>query len=390
MALDPSIILGNRGVDVVGAMGAGNALAAQTNQLQQQNALAQLYKTQGAGIMNGDPNALNALAAIDPAAGQGFKTTARDMAWREEDRAAAKAEGQRMAEEAMKANADKLTAEQLAAEQEAITKGLSGAAFFYQNGDKKGYDAFLVQQGLNPAELPFDQFPAHAAMFEGVLDAMKTFAGQTQGTEYGLTPIYGRNANGDLVVMQPGKDGTAVATKLPEGVTPDLSIKTEESARGAAVGKASGEALAALPGAKEAVNLMDSQIKSILDDPYLDNMIGAFDSRMPNITSDAARVQSKLDQLGGTAFLQAYQMLRGGGAITEIEGQRATDALARMNAAQNEADFRQALLDFQAAVKSGIDKLAASSTATTAPGSGSPPPATGFDQAEIDQLMIGP
>lgn len=66
MALNPSIILAGQPFDLAGSMSAGNQLAAQTNQLRDQNALRQVYQTQGAGILSGDQNALNALAAIDP------------------------------------------------------------------------------------------------------------------------------------------------------------------------------------------------------------------------------------------------------------------------------------------------------------------------------------
>ena len=91
----------------------------------------------------------------------------------------ARDEGKRMAEEALRAQADKLTAEQLAQEQQSLSEALSGGAFFYQNKDKAGYDAFLQSKGLDPAEYPFEAFPAHAATVEGVLDAMKTFAPPT-------------------------------------------------------------------------------------------------------------------------------------------------------------------------------------------------------------------
>lgn len=37
--------------------------------------------------------------------------------------------------------------------------------------------------------------------------------------EYSLTPVYGKDAQGNTVLIQPGKSGTAVQTKLPEGVT---------------------------------------------------------------------------------------------------------------------------------------------------------------------------
>ena len=395
--MDAGIILAGQTPDILGAMDRGRMAAESQINLNRQNALAQLFKEQGAGILAGDQNALNALAGMDPNAAMaaqqnllGMQAQKQEMAFSAEKMGMLREESKREAEAALAAQADKLTAEQLAAEHQALSEALSGGAFFYQNKDKAGYDAFLKSKGLDPAEFPFESFPAHAATVEGVLDAMKAFSGQSAGTEYGLQPIYGRDAQGNLVVMQAGKDGTAVATKLPEGVTPDLSIKTEEAARGAAVGKASGEALAAIPGATEAVKLMDKQIEDIVTDKYLPKMIGPMDSYLPNVSADANRVQSKLDQLGGVAFLQAYQMLRGGGAITEIEGQRATDALARMNTAQNEADFVQALRDFQYAVKSGLEKMAATSGATTAPGSGSPPAAGAFDPAEIDALMNGP
>lgn len=65
MALNPSIILAGQPLDVAGAIGAGNQLAMQTNQLRDQNALRDVYRTQGAGIIQGDQRALNALAAVD-------------------------------------------------------------------------------------------------------------------------------------------------------------------------------------------------------------------------------------------------------------------------------------------------------------------------------------
>lgn len=73
MALDPRLILAGQSPDVVGAMRQGNALAGEVGQLQSQNALRNLYRTQGAGIMAGQPQALNALAGIDPAAALGIQ-----------------------------------------------------------------------------------------------------------------------------------------------------------------------------------------------------------------------------------------------------------------------------------------------------------------------------
>ena len=66
MSLNPSIILAGANPDILGAMSRGNELAAQTNTLRDQNALRQVYQTQGAGLLQGNQSSLNALAAIDP------------------------------------------------------------------------------------------------------------------------------------------------------------------------------------------------------------------------------------------------------------------------------------------------------------------------------------
>lgn len=68
MALDPRIILAGQAPDTMGAFAGGLQTGAMQNQIGRQNALADLYRTQGAGIMSGDTGALNALAGLDPMA----------------------------------------------------------------------------------------------------------------------------------------------------------------------------------------------------------------------------------------------------------------------------------------------------------------------------------
>lgn len=52
-------------------------------------------------------------------------------------------------------------------------------------------------------------------------------------------------------------------------------------------------------------------------------------------------------QLQGQAFLGAYERLRGSGQISNIEGAKAEDALARLSAAQTTESYRSALDDFR-------------------------------------------
>lgn len=57
-----------------------------------------------------------------------------------------------------------------------------------------------------------------------------------------------------------------------------------------------------------------------------------------------------MDQVKGAQFLQAYENLKGGGQITEIEGKKAEEAKARMNTAQSEKEFLNALIEFRSEI----------------------------------------
>lgn len=194
------------------------------------------------------------------------------------------------------------------------------------------------------------------------------------GSEFGLNPIMGRDAEGNAIVMQLGKDGTAVVTRLPEGVTPDMGLKAYETAQGTALGKGAGEAQIgaqiALPGAAGLAEQVSGQIEALKNDPYLENMLGPIDRLKPNMSEDAARVQGMMDQLQGGAFLQARQLLKGGGAITDFEGQKAEAAFVRMNAAQSPKDFKDALDEFNYFVQQGVAKLEAQSRGQAPTGGG--------------------
>lgn len=202
------------------------------------------------------------------------------------------------------------------------------------------------------------------------------------GTEYGLNPIYGVDDKGNPVILQTSKSGTVGRAELPAGVTlskepirldagtqyilidpitrqqigtvpKDLAGAEAQKAQG----QAQGEARSALSGARNMASMIDGQIQSLKTDPYLPSMLGPVDSRTPDITSDAARVKGKMDQLSGNAFLQARQMLKGGGAITDFESQKAEAAFARLNRAQRVEDYIAALDEFNAAVQQGVAKL---------------------------------
>lgn len=66
-----------------------------------------------------------------------------------------------------------------------------------------------------------------------------------------------------------------------------------------------------------------------------------------------------MDQVQGKTFLQAYESLKGGGQITEVEGKKAEQAIARLNTAQSEEAFASAIEELREVVVSGLERAKA-------------------------------
>jgi hypothetical protein len=71
--------------------------------------------------------------------------------------------------------------------------------------------------------------------------------------------------------------------------------------------------------------------------------------------TDTASFDPLYQSIKGQAFLDAFQRLKGGGQITEIEGQKATDALLKLNKAQTEKDFIKYSREFQENLQRGME-----------------------------------
>ena len=108
----------------------------------------------------------------------------------------------------------------------------------------------------------------------------------------------------------------------------------------------------------------------------------------PTRGTDAANFGTMLNQVKGKQFMQAYQSLKGGGQITEVEGQKAEQALARMDTAQTEKAFREATLEFRDEVlrMAGIARQRSGVGGPDNSGSG---PLTPEEKAELEALRKG-
>ena len=204
---------------------------------------------------------------------------------------------------------------------------------------------------------------------------------------YGLNPVWGTDKDGNPVIGQIGEKGDFVQTKMPEnfklssGVdkidagthwvlqdkrtgqtvgTIPKDIAGEEKAR--IQGKSAGEASVGLGDAiAKSEQILDS-IKGIRSHPGRAAW-GAQGSTAawPVIGNGLPGTEgrdfvTRVDQLKGQSFLEAFNMLRGGGAISEQEGKAATSALARLDRAQSKEGFDAALNDLEAIIRGGMER----------------------------------
>ena len=113
-----------------------------------------------------------------------------------------------------------------------------------------------------------------------------------------------------------------------------------------------------------------STIKQAIEHPGFDMRYGvsSFGGVRPAIpdTPEAA-AQAFIDQIAGQAFLEAFESLKGGGHITEIEGDKATAARTRMlNQTQGAGAAREAALEFIGYIERGMERAKATAGGTYA------------------------
>ena len=141
--------------------------------------------------------------------------------------------------------------------------------------------------------------------------------------------------------------------------SPDLQGGLSSAkAAGKEFGESGAKATIDLPkNIQEAANTV-TLVDELLDHPGLKQAVGKSSligiQKIPG--TEAKAFMLRLDQLKGKQFLQAYETLKGGGQITEVEGQKATQAMSRMDNANTENEFRSASKEFQEIIKQGVER----------------------------------
>lgn len=165
---------------------------------------------------------------------------------------------------------------------------------------------------------------------------------------------YGYDVGG--VPQYRGAGGDVIPLATPEQVAANRGQQSAAQAAGAETGKAGATAQMQLPQAVANGEQMYRQLEALKSHPGLPYAVGK-SSVLPVIPgTPAADFKVRLDQVQGAQFLQAYETLKGGGQITEVEGKKAEAAIARMNRAQTEEEFKRSVEDFQSVVAAGVER----------------------------------
>jgi hypothetical protein len=191
----------------------------------------------------------------------------------------------------------------------------------------------------------------------------------------GATPPYAGAPSAQPVNLPQASPATNLPPMAPNAPVP-LSPKAQQeiaTAAGKQTAVAQAKNAMELPGAvakaDQAIKLIDDMIGDAgrtvakgqaarAPHPGFQGVVGA--TVLPGARfipgTDAADFDARLGQLKGQAFMQAYETLRGGGQITEVEGTKATAAITRMERSQSEKEFVTAAREFQDVMRAGVQR----------------------------------
>ena len=105
-------------------------------------------------------------------------------------------------------------------------------------------------------------------------------------------------------------------------------------------------------------------IDQIKSSQYLDGVLGRVEGKIPVSSwlslgvfdQNEADLIQLIDNLENSVFLEAFQELKGGGQITELEGEKAQRAIVNLNRDRSKEAFLEALGTLQSVIDAGVDR----------------------------------
>ena len=159
----------------------------------------------------------------------------------------------------------------------------------------------------------------------------------------------GKGGAQQVAQTAPGSAPAGSAPAVPGNYLDWLSAKKAAETKGDEQGKQA----ATLPSTLQRADDALASIEAVKNHPGKKYSVGVL-GVVPGIPGTQQKdFVTRVDQLKGQNFLQAYQLLRGAGAITEIEGKKAENAQARLDRAQTPEAFDAALNDLETIVRNG-------------------------------------
>jgi hypothetical protein len=206
----------------------------------------------------------------------------------------------------------------------------------------------LVQEYLTAKE---EGFPGTLADWKAMGNGASTKS---------FAPIPYAREDGTIGYGIPQSDGTFVDIQSPEGAE-FLSPfeRARQTSSGTAEGKITTEQTLSAPSDIAAADQALAILDQIVVDPYLERGTGF--SSLGNVVPGTGGYdfQTLVDQAKSGAFLTAIQQLRGMGALSNAEGQTATQAVTRMNTATSKEAFLKAVSDYRGIIELGRQKAQA-------------------------------
>jgi hypothetical protein len=146
----------------------------------------------------------------------------------------------------------------------------------------------------------------------------------------------------------PQRTGVPSPDPMPAGVSPE-KWSEQQTKRMASANEAVEKAVPAFDDAIKAIQLARQHPGR----EFGVGVTGDIAQKLP--WTDAAGFGKIMEQIKGKNFLSGYQLLKGGGSITEIEGSKTEQAQARVSTAQKMDDWKKAMDDLELSMRRDLE-----------------------------------
>ncbi len=168
-----------------------------------------------------------------------------------------------------------------------------------------------------------------------------------------------KTGGGGINAYNPAAPTQVTPLVTAEDATALNAAEAAAQAQQSVLGNAQGQAQVKLSNYGETGQRALDTVRSLLNHPGLDKAVGVGHLNPQKMIpgTEAADFMNLHNQSKSQAFLQAFEALKGGGTVTEVEGQKAEASLNRMNTATSVQEYRAAAKDFEDAIIKGFAKL---------------------------------